>query len=202
MSLIIIAERHDMYRYIPNILTILRLVAAPIVALILIFTTDSLWSLIALLIYSIASATDWLDGYLARRWEIVSNFGRMLDPIADKLMVIVLLMALMGTAIGDIWLAIPALIIVTREIMVSGLREFMAKHDFIMHVTFAAKLKTTIQLIAIGFLIGAFIFTPNGWEFQLCYQIGMIGLWFAAIITAQTGIAYYKAASDHLNSKK
>ena len=191
-----------MYRHIPNILTILRLIAAPFIALILLVTTSVTWAFIALIIYIIASATDWLDGYLARRWQIVSNFGRMLDPIADKLMVIVLLLALMGTPIGDLWLAIPALIILTREIMVSGLREFMAKQDFIVHVTLAAKLKTTIQLIAVGFLIGAFIFPSQSVYFTLCHSIGLITLWVAALITAQTGIAYFQAATRHLNSQK
>ena len=191
-----------MYRHIPNILTILRLIAAPFIALILLATTSVTWAFIALIIYIIASATDWLDGYLARRWQIVSNFGRMLDPIADKLMVIVLLLALMGTPIGDLWLAIPALIILTREIMVSGLREFMAKQDFIVHVTLAAKLKTTIQLIAVGFLIGAFIFPSQSVYFTLCHSIGLITLWVAALITAQTGIAYFQAATRHLNSQK
>ena len=111
-----------MYRHIPNLLTLLRLLSAPAVALILTMTKDPFWSLVALIIYIFASATDWLDGYLARRWQSVSNFGRMLDPIADKLMVIVMLLALMGTSFGTLWLALPALIIVTREIMVSGLR--------------------------------------------------------------------------------
>lgn len=191
-----------MYRHIPNLLTLLRLLSAPAVALIMTMTADPFWSLVALIIYIFASATDWLDGYLARRWQSVSNFGRMLDPIADKLMVIVMLLALMGTSFGTIWLALPALMIVTREIMVSGLREFMAKQDFIVHVTLAAKLKTTIQLIALGFLIGAFIFPPASSYFILCHWIGLINLWVAALITAQTGIAYFQAATSHLNSQK
>lgn len=191
-----------MYRHIPNLLTLLRLLSAPAVALILTMTTDPFWSLVALIIYIFASATDWLDGYLARRWQSVSNFGRMLDPIADKLMVIVMLLALMGTSFGTLWLALPALIIVTREIMVSGLREFMAKQDFIVHVTLAAKLKTTCQLIALGFLIGAFIFPPTSLYFSLCHNIGLISLWIAALITAQTGIAYFQAATAHLNNQK
>ena len=86
--------------------------------------------------------------------------------------------------------------------MVSGLREFMAKQDFIVHVTLAAKLKTTCQLIALGFLIGAFIFPPTSLYFSLCQNIGLISLWIAALITAQTGIAYFQAATKHLNSQK
>ncbi|MGC6530178.1 MAG: CDP-diacylglycerol--glycerol-3-phosphate 3-phosphatidyltransferase [Candidatus Puniceispirillaceae bacterium] len=183
-----------MYRQIPNILTVLRLVAAPVVALILIGTPTYQMALFALCLYAIASATDWLDGYLARRWQSVSVFGRMLDPIADKLMVVIMLMALMGTTLSGMILAVPAIAIVTREILVSGLREFMAKSDVVVHVTWAAKLKTTTQLIAIGFLIGTFLFDGSSDAYQACYMIGMIGIWFAAILTVQTGYSYFKAA--------
>jgi len=177
-----------MYRQIPNILTAMRLISAPLVALMLLISTEPFWSLIALIIYAIASATDWLDGYLARRWQSVSGFGRMLDPIADKLMVILILSALMTThlvptGISGLIIGAPALIIITREIMVSGLREFMAKQDFIVHVTWAAKMKTTIQLIAIGFLIGSFIFQPASDYAKLSYGVGVVGLWLAAALT-------------------
>ena len=191
-----------MYRQIPNILTLMRLVAAPIVAVIITISTEPLNALIALLLFAIASATDWLDGYLARKWESVSGFGRMLDPIADKLMVIIILAALMGTALASPLLAIPTIIIITREVMVSGLREFMAKQDFIVHVTLAAKMKTTIQLIALGFLIGTFIFEQGSIYASLSYGTGMIGIWIAALITAQTGIAYFTNAMQFLNTQK
>ncbi len=191
-----------MYRQIPNILTLMRLIAAPVVAIIITLSTQPLYALIALLIFAIASATDWLDGYLARKWESVSGFGRMLDPIADKLMVIIILAALMGTALASPLLAIPTIIIITREVMVSGLREFMAKQDFIVHVTLAAKMKTTIQLIAIGFLIGTFIFEQDTSYAALSYGTGMIGIWIAALITAQTGIAYFTSAIRFLNAQK
>lgn len=191
-----------MYRQIPNILTLMRLVAAPVVAVIITLSTQPLYALIALVIFAIASATDWLDGYLARKWESVSGFGRMLDPIADKLMVIIILAALMGTALSGPLLAIPAIIIITREVMVSGLREFMAKQDFIVHVTLAAKMKTTIQLIAIGFLIGTFIFEQDSLYALLSYRTGLFGIWFAALITAQTGIAYFTSAMRYLAAQK
>ena len=191
-----------MYRQIPNILTLMRLIAAPIVAIIITLSTQPLYALIALVIFAIASATDWLDGYLARKWESVSGFGRMLDPIADKLMVIIILAALMGTALASPLLAIPTIIIITREVMVSGLREFMAKQDFIVHVTLAAKMKTTIQLIAIGFLIGTFIFEQDTSYAALSYGTGIIGIWIAALITAQTGIAYFTSAIRFINAQK
>ena len=183
-------------------LTLMRLIAAPVVAIIITLSTQPLYALIALVIFAIASATDWLDGYLARKWESVSGFGRMLDPIADKLMVIIILAALMGTALASPLLAIPTIIIITREVMVSGLREFMAKQDFIVHVTLAAKMKTTIQLIAIGFLIGTFIFEQDTSYAALSYGTGMIGIWIAALITAQTGIAYFTSAIRFINAQK
>ena len=191
-----------MYRQIPNMLTLMRLIAAPVVAIIITLSTQPLYALIALVIFAIASATDWLDGYLARKWESVSGFGRMLDPIADKLMVIIILAALMGTALASPLLAIPTIIIITREVMVSGLREFMAKQDFIVHVTLAAKMKTTIQLIAIGFLIGTFIFEQDTSYAALSYGTGIIGIWIAALITAQTGIAYFTSAIRFINAQK
>ena len=182
-----------MHRHIPNLLTIARLCAAPIIALMLLLSDDPLIAFAALILFILAALTDWLDGYLARRWQIVSGFGRMLDPIADKLMVLTLLLAFMGTGLASIWFFIPALIIVTREIMVSGLREFMAGRNVTMHVTMAAKLKTTFQLIAMGFLIGHFAFA-QGFLHQLATQGGLILLWIAAYLTGQTGIAYFTNA--------
>ncbi len=191
-----------MYRQIPNMLTLMCLIKQHQLLLSLSrSSTQPLYALIALLIFAIASATDWLDGYLARKWESVSGFGRMLDPIADKLMVIIILAALMGTAIASSLLAIPTIIIITREVMVSGLREFMAKQDFIVHVTLAAKNETTIQLIAIGFLIGTFIFEQDTSYAALSYGTGMIGIWLAALITAQTGIAYFTSAIRFINAQ-
>ena len=187
-----------MYRQIPNILTILRLLSAPVVALLLLVAPDPTNAAIALVIYIIAALTDWLDGYLARRWEIVSGFGRMLDPIADKLMVIIMLITLMGTTISGPLLYLPAIIIVTREIMVSGLREYMAGFLVTVHVTWAAKLKTTCQLIAIGFIIAYFCFAPATPLAQFSYWAGMAILWLAALLTAQTGIAYFRASLAHI----
>ena len=191
-----------MHRQIPNILTVLRLIAAPLVAVILLVSTAPTPALIALIIFAVASATDWLDGYLARRWQSVSGFGRMLDPIADKLMVIIILAALMATPIANLSLGLAALIIITREIMVSGLREYMAKMDFIVHVTMAAKMKTTIQLIAIGFLIGTYLFETGSLYGEMTWWIGMVGIWLAALLTAQTGIAYFMSAARYLASQK
>lgn len=183
-----------MYRHIPNILTSLRLIAAPVIALLLVGLSSPVAAWSALIIFIVAAATDWLDGFLARRWQSVSNFGRMLDPIADKLMVIVLLVALMGTELGGMGLLIPAVVIVTREILVSGLREFMGKYDVIIAVTMAAKFKTTFQLIALGFLLASFAFAKETPLHQLAYQGGFGLIWLAAALTAWTGVSYFTQA--------
>ena len=187
-----------MHRHVPNSLTIARLCSAPIISLMLLFSDEPRIAFAALILFIMAAMTDWLDGYLARRWQIVSGFGRMLDPIADKLMVVTLLLAFMGTSLASIWLFIPALIIVTREIMVSGLREFMAGRNVTMHVTMAAKLKTTCQLVAMGFLIAHFAFA-DGILHQLATQGGLILLWIAAFLTGQTGIAYFTNAFQQMD---
>lgn len=183
-----------MYRHIPNILTSLRLIAAPVIALLLLGMSGPIAAWAALLIFIVAAVTDWLDGFLARRWQSVSNFGRMLDPIADKLMVIVLLVALMGTELGGMGLLVPAVVIVTREILVSGLREFMGKYDVIVAVTMAAKFKTTFQLIALGFLLASFAFAKGTPLYQLAYQGGFTLIWLAAALTAWTGVSYFTQA--------
>ena len=187
-----------MHRHVPNLLTIARLISAPIIALMLLLSDEARIAFAALILFILAALTDWLDGYLARRWQIISGFGRMLDPIADKLMVVTLLLAFMGTSLASIWLFIPAVIIVTREIMVSGLREFMAGRNVTMHVTMAAKLKTTFQLIAMGFLIAHFAFV-DGILHQIATQGGLIILWIAAYLTGQTGIAYFTNAFQQID---
>ena len=187
-----------MHRHVPNLLTIARLISAPIIALMLLLSDEPRVAFAALILFILAALTDWLDGYLARRWQIISGFGRMLDPIADKLMVVTLLVAFMGTSLASLWLFIPALVIVTREIMVSGLREFMAGRNVTMHVTMAAKLKTTFQLVAMGFLIAHFAFV-DGILHQIATQGGLILLWIAAFLTGQTGIAYFTSAFQQID---
>ena len=136
---------------IPNFLTISRVIAAPLVAAVfLVFDRlDAQW--IAFWIFSIAAITDYFDGYLARKWGQVSGFGRMLDPIADKAMVVVAGAVLVGLYDMAGVVLIPVTIILLREVMVSGLREYL-KGAKILDVTFLAKIKTTAQLTAIGAL--------------------------------------------------
>lgn len=179
---------------LPNILTYGRIVAVPVLAGVLFFGTgnDARW--LAFAIFVAACLTDWLDGYLARMWEQQSNLGRMLDPIADKLLVgATLLMLVYVGAIGG-WSIWAALIILSREILVSGLREFLAELNVTVHVTQLAKWKTAMQFIAIAILLAgpaAEALVPG------TTNVGVVLLWIAALLTLVTGYDYLKAGIRH-----
>jgi len=184
---------------IPNILTYARIAAVPLV--VLCFVPDhrpqatDFWRWTAFMLFAVASLTDFLDGYLARIWDQTSNIGRMLDPIADKLLVAaaLLLLAAEGT-IGE-WSLWAAIIILCREILVSGLREYLAALKVSVPVTQLAKWKTTIQLVAIGFLLAG----PAG-DKVLPYttEMGLTLLWIAAVLTLYTGYDYFRAGLKHV----
>ena len=184
---------------IPNLLTYARIVAVPIIVFCffiegrLASSDFARWT--ALVLFAVASITDYLDGYLARIWNQTSNIGRMLDPIADKLLVasVLLLMAADGTIAGwSIWAAIT---ILCREILVSGLREYLAALKVAVPVTRIAKWKTTIQMVAIAFLLAG----PAG-DKVLPYttEMGIGLLWVAALLTMYTGYDYFKAGLKHM----
>lgn len=153
------------------------------------------WSALALFIA--ASITDYLDGYLARIWEQTSNIGKMLDPIADKLLVSTCLLLLAADTDRTIagWTLWAAIIILCREILVSGLREYLAALKVSVPVTQLAKWKTTIQMVAIGFLLAG----PAG-DKVLPYttQLGIVLLWISAIVTLYTGYDYFRAGLKHI----
>lgn len=179
---------------LPNILTYGRIVAVPLVAGLLMWGGDTArWA--ALAIYVVAAITDFFDGYLARKWGQQSALGKMLDPIADKVLVAVVLLVLSADGVlfgGHIWAAI---IILAREVLVSGLREFLGQLHVSVPVTQIAKWKTTVQLVAIGFLIAG----PTG--DQLIYgvtKVGVAGLWLAAALTLYTGYDYFRAGLRHV----
>lgn len=184
---------------LPNLLTYGRIVAVPLVVLCFFLegrlkSSDfARWA--ALSIFIVASLTDYLDGYLARIWQQTSNIGRMLDPIADKLLVsaALLLLAADGTIAG--WALWAAIIILCREILVSGLREYLAELKVSVPVTRLAKWKTTMQMVAIGFLLAG----PAG-EKILPYtvEIGIVLLWISAIVTLYTGYDYFRAGLKHV----
>lgn len=184
---------------IPNLLTYGRILAVPVIVLCF-FVEGRLqssdfarWT--ALVLFVIASLTDFLDGYLARIWNQTSNIGRMLDPIADKLLIasVLLLVAADGTIAGwSIWAAIT---ILCREILVSGLREYLAALKVSVPVTKIAKWKTTIQMVSIAFLLAG----PAG-DKVLPYttETGIVLLWVAAVLTIYTGYDYFRAGLKHI----
>jgi cardiolipin synthase (CMP-forming) len=179
---------------VPNLLTYGRIIAVPIVATLLMWGDNrSRW--IALAIFIVAAITDFLDGYLARKWQQQSALGRMLDPIADKVLVSVVLLVLASNEIlngGHLWAAI---IILAREVLVSGLREFLGELRVSVPVTKIAKWKTTAQLLAIGFLIAG----PAGDKIiPHTSQVGFAFLWVAAALTLYTGYDYFRAGLRHV----
>ncbi len=180
---------------IPNILTYGRVVAVPIVVACMFWPDEPVMRWIAFGVFALAAITDFFDGYLARIWEQQSSLGRMLDPIADKLLVAASLMMLVAnhTIVG--WSIWAAIVILSREILVSGLREFLAELQVSVPVSTIAKWKTTLQLVAIGFLIvgdaGERVLPGN-------VMIGMTLLWVAALLTLYTGYDYFKAGIRHV----
>lgn len=179
---------------LPNVLTYTRILAVPALAscFLLVKSDTGRWS--SLIIFIGACVTDLLDGYLARVWHQQSTLGRMLDPIADKLLVgTAILLLVYDNTIDDvtIW---AALIILCREILVSGLREFLAELNVQVHVTQLTKWKTTLQMIALGFLIAG----PAGDKIiPSVTHVGIALLWVAALLTLWTGYDYLKAAIRH-----
>lgn len=187
-------QRKPLAFSLPNVLTYARIAAVPAVVAFLYFLPSHTGRWIALAIYAAACFTDWLDGYLARIWKQQSNLGRMLDPIADKLLVgaTLLILTYDNTISGlSVWAAV---VILCREILVSGLREFLAELNVKVHVTKLAKWKTTLQMIALGVLIAG----PAG-EAMITgtTTTGLALLWVAALLTLWTGYDYLKAGVRH-----
>jgi cardiolipin synthase len=186
---------------IPNMLTYGRIVAVPLIVLCFFIdgklqSTDlARWT--ALGLFALASITDFLDGYLARIWNQTSNIGRMLDPIADKLLISVCLMLMAADTEKTIagWSLWAAIIILCREILVSGLREYLAELRVSVPVTRIAKWKTTVQMLALGFLLAG----PAGAKvLPYTIEIGRALLWIAALLTIYTGYDYFKAGLKHI----
>ena len=183
---------------LPNILTYARIGAVPLVVGCLL-AGGYQWRWTALGLFVAAAITDFLDGYLARLWSQQSSLGRMLDPIADKLLIaaVLLMLAADGTIAGThLWAAI---IILCREVLVSGLREFLGQVQVSVPVTQLAKYKTAVQLVAIGLLIAG----PAGDRvLPITSEVGLAGLWCAAILTLYTGFDYFRAGIRHLTQEE
>ena len=179
---------------LPNILTYARVAAAPVVAGFM-FWPQAPWARwTALAIFIAAGVSDFFDGYLARAWSQQSSLGRMLDPIADKLLVsAVILMLVANQTISGLTLW-AAIVILCREILVSGLREYLAELRVPLPVTAVAKWKTAVQFVALGFLIAG----PAGEAVMRgAVTTGIVLLWIAAILTLYTGWDYMKASYDN-----
>jgi CDP-diacylglycerol--glycerol-3-phosphate 3-phosphatidyltransferase/cardiolipin synthase len=187
-------KRRSQALALPNLLTYGRVVAVPVVAGLLLGFNEHWARWTALGIFSAAAVTDFLDGYFARIWKQHSRLGQMLDPIADKLLVATTLMALVADQTLAGWTIWAAIIILCREILVSGLREHLAELKVRLPVSAIAKWKTAAQLVALGFLIAG----PAG-EIVLpgTVKIGASLLWAAAILTLYTGFDYLQSAWDH-----
>ena len=212
---------------IPNILTLLRLLAAPGVVLMFLYFARPYADWFALILFIAAAVTDWFDGYLARSWKQETKLGAMLDPIADKAMVVIALVVITGYAGMDPWLLLPATVIIFREVFVSGLREYLGDTAGTLAVTKLAKWKTTAQMVAIAVLFGKGVFQHSylermqGMDYatveailaggddpvglrlyynlaEVTWWLGVGLLWIAAILTLLTGLDYLRKAMPHL----
>ncbi len=180
-------------QHVPNILTLLRILMIP--GIYLAFFVPGIWGdMLALLVFSIAGFTDFFDGWLARKLDVQSGFGRMLDPIADKLMVATCLLLLVGYDIIKDYHLIAALIILCREILVSGLREYLMELQVALPVSTLAKYKTAIQMVAIGFLL---VDESGRLIFHYAPETGLGLLWLAAGLTLITGYDYVRQGMKH-----
>ncbi|WP_120500205.1 CDP-diacylglycerol--glycerol-3-phosphate 3-phosphatidyltransferase [Roseovarius sp. EL26] len=213
---------------IPNILTTIRLLAAPGVAVMFLYFNRPYADWFALVLFVSAAITDWFDGYLARAWKQTTKLGAMLDPIADKAMVVIALMVIVGYSSMSPWLVLPATVILFREVFVSGLREYLGDTAGTLKVTKLAKWKTTTQMIAIAVLFAQGVFEHyfgmssfgmddaliidvlagaeedvNGLRWKVTGMVwagyaGLWLLWLAAALTFITGIDYFNKATPHL----
>ncbi|MCB1333918.1 MAG: CDP-diacylglycerol--glycerol-3-phosphate 3-phosphatidyltransferase [Roseivivax sp.] len=213
---------------VPNILTSLRLLAAPGVAVMFLYFNRPYADWFALMLFISAAVTDWFDGYLARLWRQESKLGAMLDPIADKAMVVIALMVIVGYSSMSPWLVLPATMILFREVFVSGLREYLGDTAGTLKVTKLAKWKTTMQMVAIATLFAQGVFehylvmSSFGMDTALVDRVltgqdedllglrwkyhgmvwagqgGVLLLWIAAALTLLTGWDYFRKATPYL----
>ena len=217
---------------VPNILTVLRLLAAPGIAVMFLYFNRPYADWFALILFISAALTDWVDGHLARSWKQVTKIGTMLDPIADKAMVVIALMVIVGYSSMSPWLVLPATVILFREVFVSGLREYLGDRVGTLKVTQLAKWKTTAQMIAIAVLFAQGVFEHyfgmsifgmddalvrdilsgktedlHGlwWKYRGMVWSGHAGLWLlwlAAGLTLVTGVDYFFKSVPHLKDNR
>ncbi|MBV7407607.1 CDP-diacylglycerol--glycerol-3-phosphate 3-phosphatidyltransferase [Maritimibacter sp. DP1N21-5] len=216
---------------IPNILTVGRLIAVPLLPVMFLFFYRPYADWFALVVFIVASVTDYVDGYLARAWSQESRFGAAMDPIADKALVLTALLVIAAYSGLAVWIILPSAIIIFREVFVSGLREFLGDQARALKVTKIGKWKTTVQMVALTFLFAKGVFehyvgmqatgmAPEvfdsviagertdhlglGWKMQVMVWSGNIGvvlLWVAALLTAVSGYDYFRKAWPYLKEK-
>jgi cardiolipin synthase len=180
---------------LPNLLTLSRVVVIPLLVGTF-FLDKPLANWLACALFTAAALTDFLDGYLARSWDQVTRFGRFLDPVADKIMVAAVLFMMVALDWISGWLVLAALVILIREILVSGLREFLAEINIGVPVSRLAKWKTALQMIAIALLLLEDTL-PLALPVAVT-EIGRWGLWIAAGLTIVTGYDYLRAGITHM----
>ena len=180
---------------LPNTLTVLRLLAAPGVAVMFLYFHRPWADWFALSLFILAAVTDWFDGYLARAQGTVSKLGVFLDPIADKIMIAAVILMLVFTRDVEGWHVIAALIILLREMIVSGLREFLAGLQISVPVSKLAKWKTTFQLVSLGGIILAGALP----DWIVLKQLALFLLWIAAVLTMITGWDYLRVGIKHMD---
>jgi cardiolipin synthase len=178
---------------IPNIITFIRIILIPII-LYLLFSENPNIVLLAGGLFIVSSVSDYFDGYLARVLNQSSKLGTLLDPIADKLLIASVIVVLVDTNVISNLHVIPAIIILLREIAISGLREFLAKMNTDMPVSKLAKYKTTFQMVSLSILIISLGFELN----DFLWNLGLITLWIAAIITLLSGYNYMAKGLKHI----
>ena len=172
---------------LPNMLTLARIALIPLFVVFYIVADDMVW--MAGVLFAVAAGTDWLDGYIARKMGMTSKFGEFLDPVADKLLVVVALVVLVGQH-GSLWLTLPGVIIVSRELFISALREWMAEINRrgVVSVTNIAKIKTTVQMIALTVLLCNPPVLERPWVI-----IGLVMIYIAAGMTLWSMVIYLRA---------
>ena len=216
---------------LPNVLTILRLLAAPGLAVMFLYFHRPYADWFALVLFLGAAITDWFDGYLARAWKQETRMGAMLDPIADKAMVIIAVVVITGYSGMNPWLILPATVILFREVFVSGLREYLGNTSRLLAVTKLAKWKTTAQMVAISTLFAALgleyvreqalarnrevisemastgidaqrnLLSLANLSGETVWTVGLLLIWIAAALTAITGWDYFRKALPHLGDR-
>lgn len=178
---------------LPNILSLSRILVIPALVAAFYLPGDvANWTVFAL--FALAGVTDYLDGYFARTHKTTSRLGQFLDPVADKLLVATALLMLVAVDRIAGWTILPTLVILCREILVAGLREFLAEVKVEVPVSRLAKWKTTVQILAIGFLLVGD--AAPGWLPAL--DIGIYSLWLAALLTIYTGYDYLRGGLIHM----